>query len=264
MTAQTTHHVEIDAGVALVTLARPDVRNAFNAAMIAELTATFTTLGADPELCAVVLLGEGKTFCAGADVGWMREAATRDAVGNRVDAQKLADMFSALAAIPCLTVSAVTGAALGGGAGLAAATDLCIAEDGCKFGFTEVRLGIIPAVISAFVVPAIGERAARGLFASGSIFDAQFAKSIGLVTEVVPEGMAKERAMSFARDARGVAPLASRRAKRLPAEVRRRSGSDLLGWLANEIAEVRGLPEAREGLAAFIEKRSPAWDRRTS
>ena len=252
-----THSLEFAGGTATIVLGRPEVRNAFNAEMIAELTESFRRVAAS-DARALVLTG-GDVFCAGADIGWMREAAGRDRTGNLDDARRLADMFRALCAVPCPTIAAVAGAALGGGAGLVAAADLAVAEEGTKFGFTEVRLGIVPAVISAVVVPAIGVRNARGLFATGTIFDAAAAARIGLVFEVVPKGTSFDRARALAADAASAAPAASRRAKRLADRVASFDGDALFDMLAEEIADVRSLPEARDGLAAFLEKRSPPW-----
>lgn len=252
-----THTLEVSGSVATVVFRRPEVKNAFNAEMIAELTATFRDVAAS-DTRALVLTG-GDVFCAGADIGWMKDAAARDRAGNLDDARRLAEMFRALRAVPCVTIAAVAGAALGGGAGLAAAVDLAIAEEGTRFGFTEVRLGIVPAVISAVVVPAIGVRNARGLFATGTIFDAATAARVGLVTEVVPKGASLERARALAADAASAAPEASRRAKRLADAVDAFVGDGLFERLAEEIADVRALPEAKEGLTAFLDKRAPAW-----
>ncbi|HEY0444798.1 MAG TPA: enoyl-CoA hydratase-related protein, partial [Candidatus Limnocylindrales bacterium] len=159
--------------VARVTLTRPDVHNAFNATLIAELRAVFAALAREgpTQLRAVVLAGEGPSFCAGADISWMRAAMALDVEGNEQDAMAMADMFEAIDTSPVPVVARVQGAALGGGMGLCAVSDVVVAESGAKFGFTETRLGILPAVISPFVVAKIGESHARSLFPGGRRFD---------------------------------------------------------------------------------------------
>src|SRR5688500_7508862 len=169
-----------------VTLSRPAVPNAFDASLIAELRATFTALERDSptELRAVVLAGEGEMFCAGADIAWMRAAMALDVEGNEQDAMAMAEMFETIDTCPVPVIARVQGAALGGGMGLCAVSDVVIAESGAKFGFTETRLGILPAVISPFVIAKIGESNARALFPGGRRFDALRAKRIGLMHEV--------------------------------------------------------------------------------
>ena len=173
--------------VARVTLSRPDRHNAFDASLIAELRAAFDGLARETEesLRAVVLAGDGPSFCAGADVDWMRAATTLDTEANEQDALAMADMFEAIDTCPAPVVARVHGAALGGGMGLLAVSDIVIAESGTRFGFTETRLGILPAVISPFVIAKIGESNARALFPGGRRFDALRAQRIGLVHEVV-------------------------------------------------------------------------------
>ncbi|MGP1675086.1 MAG: enoyl-CoA hydratase-related protein, partial [Candidatus Limnocylindrales bacterium] len=176
-----------DGVVARVTLARPNVHNAFDASLIADLRATFAALAREEptSVRAVVLAGDGPSFCAGADITWMRAAMALDVEGNEQDAMAMADMFETLDRCPVPVIARVQGAALGGGMGLCAVADLVIAESGTKFGFTETRLGILPAVISPFVVAKIGESHARALFPGGRRFDAVRAQRIGLVHEVV-------------------------------------------------------------------------------
>src|SRR3954462_7929974 len=173
--------------VARVTLARPEVHNAFDASLIAELRQTFAALARETptNLRAVVLSGDGPSFCAGADIAWMRAAMALDVEGNEQDAMAMADMFETIDASPMPVIARVHGAALGGGMGLCAVADLVIAESGTRFGFTETRLGILPAVISPFVIAKIGETHARALFPGGRRFEAVRAQRIGLVHEVV-------------------------------------------------------------------------------
>ena len=257
-----TIRVASEGGTACVTLARPSARNAFDAEMISELDAALDRLAEDGALRALVLTGEGSVFSAGADASWMRAAGAMSEADGRIDATKLATLFRKLDEFPCPTIAAVQGAALGGGAGLVAAADIAIAEEGAKFGFTEVRLGIVPAVISSFVVRAIGPRHARRYFTTGEIFDAGRAAAIGLVSEVVPSGKAAERAAEIVAALLQVGPAATRVAKSLVAAV---AGSPLnvaLPQCAALIAAIRRTPEAQEGLAAFLEKRPPAWNRK--
>ena len=186
--------------IARVTLARPAAHNAFDASVIAELTAAFLALAReDPTtLRAVVLAGDGPTFCAGADIAWMRAATQLDAEGNEQDAMAMADMFEIIDTCPVPVIARVQGAALGGGMGLCAVSDLVIAESGAKFGFTETRLGILPAVIAPFVIAKIGETHARALFPGGRRFDALRAQRIGLVHEVVEGDEALDKAVDTA------------------------------------------------------------------
>src|SRR5580700_5627752 len=176
----------VSEGIARVTLARPEARNAFNAETIEELHGVFTRITAADDVRAVVLAGEGKVFCGGADVNWMRESLDLSFEANAIDAERMSDMFRAIYNCPRPVIARIQGAALGGGAGLAAVCDVAIAADDAIFGFTEVKLGILPAVISPFVLSKIGASQARALFLTGERFDAARALRIGLVHDVVP------------------------------------------------------------------------------
>jgi methylglutaconyl-CoA hydratase len=248
--------------VARVTLARPDVHNAFDASLIAALRATFSELSrTEPDaLRVVVLAGEGPSFCAGADIAWMRAAMALDREGNEADAMAMAVMFEAIDACPVPVIARVQGAALGGGMGLCAVADLVIAESGARFGFTETRLGILPAVIAPFVVPKIGESAARALFPGGRRFDALRAQRIGLVHEVVEGEEALDAAVEAAvSDVLASGPTAVRAAKAIVREVRG-IGHGAARWhTARVIAAQRTSEEAQEGFSAFVEKRRPRW-----
>jgi methylglutaconyl-CoA hydratase len=249
--------------VARVTLTRPAVRNAFDASLIADLRATFGTLERDSptELRAVVLAGEGETFSAGADINWMRAAMTLDVEGNEQDAMAMADMFEAIDTCAVPVIARVQGAALGGGMGLCAVADLVIAESGARFGFTETRLGILPAVISPFVIAKIGESHARSLFPGGRRFDALRAQRIGLVHEVVEGEAALDAAVDAAvADILASGPTAVRAAKAIVREVRGLGHGSSKWHTARVIARQRTSPEAQEGFAAFAEKRRPGWD----
>ena len=248
--------------VARVTLARPDVHNAFNAAVIAELRQAFAALEREGPMAlrVVVLAGDGPTFCAGADVDWMRAAIQLDVEANEQDAMAMADMLESIDTCPVPVIARVQGGALGGGAGLCAVADLVIAEAGAKFGFTETRLGILPAVISPFVVARIGETHARALFPGGRRFDAIRAQRIGLVHEVVEGEAALDAAVDAAvADILASGPTAVRAAKAIVREVRGLGHGSAKWHTARVIARQRVGEEAQEGFRAFTERRRPAW-----
>jgi methylglutaconyl-CoA hydratase len=248
--------------VVRVTLARPAVHNAFNASLIGELRTTFAGLAREEpsKLRAVVLAGDGPSFCAGADIDWMRAAMALDVEGNEQDAMAMAEMFETIDTCPVPVVARVQGAALGGGMGLCAVADVVIAEAGTRFGFTETRLGILPAVISPFVIAKIGETNARALFPGGRRFDAFRAQRIGLVHEVVEGDEALDRAVDAAvGDVLASGPTAARAAKAIVREVRGLGHGASKWHTARVIARQRVSEEAQEGFRAFSEKRPPAW-----
>jgi methylglutaconyl-CoA hydratase len=250
--------------IARVTLTRPEVHNAFNASVIAELRTTFAALARETptQLRAVVLAGAGPSFCAGADIDWMRAAMTLDVDGNEGDAMAMAEMFETIDTCPVPVIARVQGAALGGGMGLCAVADLVVAEAGAKFGFTETRLGILPAVISPFVIAKIGESNARALFPGGRRFDAVRAQRIGLVHEVVEGEAALDSAVDIAiADILAAGPTAARAAKAIVREVRGLGHGASKWHTARVIARHRTSEEAQEGFRAFVEKRRPAWER---
>jgi methylglutaconyl-CoA hydratase len=239
---------ERDGGVLRITLTRPDRRNAFDAALIAELAEAFVDVG---RARAVVLAGEGKSFCAGADVDWMRASAQLSYDENVADANAMRMMFEAIDRCPVPVVARVQGHALGGGAGLVAASDIAIAEPHAQFAFSEVKLGIIPAVISPFALARVGGGNARRYFVTGERFGAETALRIGLVGEVADDlDGAVERVVG---ELLSAGPQAARWAKRLVRE--QPDGPDTARW----IAERRTSEEGQEGLAAFLEKRPPRW-----
>jgi methylglutaconyl-CoA hydratase len=249
--------------VARVTLARPERHNAFDASLIAELRTTFAALERDSptDLRAVVLAGEGQTFCAGADLDWMRAAMQLDVEGNEQDSMAMAEMFEAIDTCLVPVIARVQGAALGGGMGLCAVSDLVIAESGARFGFTETRLGILPAVISPFVIAKIGESHARALFPGGRRFDAMRAQRIGLVHEVVEGEPALDLAVDAAiADILASGPTAVRAAKAIVREVRGLGHGSSKWHTARVIARQRTSAEAQEGFTAFAGKRKPGWD----
>lgn len=255
--------VDIDAtpeGVAIVTLNRAFRRNAFNAELIAALHEAFETLQGAEGVRVVFVRGAGGVFSAGADLEWMRAAIERTEADNRDDAMQMAKMFKSLWDIPALTVALVEGGAFGGGAGLAAACDLAVATADAKFSFSEVRLGIIAATISPYVVAAVGPRNARGLFATGKVFDAAHAEKVGLVSEVVADADALEAVRDrIAEEIMACGPEAVAASKKLVEDVAYRPIDEVMDETARRIARARVSPEGQEGVRAFLEKRKPAW-----
>ncbi len=234
--------------VLYVKLNRPEVRNAFNDELIAALTAAFLKVG--PETRAVVLFGEGKSFCAGGDLEWMRKAAAYEEEENYQDALKLSNLFKAIANCPAVVIARVHGAAFGGGCGLVAAADIAVASDDAIFAFSEVKLGLIPGTISGYVIPKIGAGHARALFATGEAFGAAKALTIGLVHEVGSIADLDKLVDAKVKAAFAAGPKAIIEAKRLvldsplsPEETARR------------LAKARASEEGKEGVAAFLEKR---------
>ena len=251
-----------DGPFARVTLARPEVRNAFNAELIEELRQAFEDLGAEPaaSLRGVVLAGRGPTFSAGADVAWMRAAMTLDATANERDAAAMQAMFSAIESCPVPVIARVQGAALGGGMGLCATADIVVATADATFGFTETKLGIVPAVISTFVVPKIGESHARALFPTGERFDAERARRIGLVHEVVADEAELDRRIDTIIDElRSAGPTAIRESKSLARAVGAFGMEAARGQAPGIIARQRTSAEGQDGLTAFLEKRPAPW-----
>lgn len=247
-------------GIARLTLNRPDRHNAFDEAMIGDLTRTFTTLGANPAVRLVVLNGAGESFCAGGDLHWMQRAAHKTEVENEADAFALARMLHTLNACPKPVIGLIHGACFGGGVGLAAACDMVVAAPDARFGLTEVRLGLIPAAISPFVVAKIGASAARRYFLTGERFSAEEARRIGLVHEVKAGLDAAAAPLIDGLLASGPEALAD--AKALISDVSGRAvDEDLLRLTARRIAARRASDEGREGIAAFLEKRKPGWVR---
>ncbi len=248
--------------IARLSLARPERHNALDAALIGELRAAFAGLAneAPEQLRAVVLAGDGPSFCAGADIGWMRASLELDVEANEQDAMAMAEMFDAIDTCPVPVVARVHGSVLGGGTGLCAVSDVVIAESGTRFGFTETRLGILPAVISPFVIAKIGESNARALFPGGRRFDAARAQRIGLVHELVEGSEALDRAVDAAlADVLAAGPTAARAAKSIVREVRGLPHGASKWHTARVIARQRRSPEAQEGLRAFLEKRRASW-----
>jgi methylglutaconyl-CoA hydratase len=252
--------IERQGPVARVWLHRPDVRNAFNDEVIAELTEVFTTLPEDPSLRVILLGSDGKAFCAGADLGWMRAMADYTWEQNRADAQKLADMLWTLYNCPLPIVGRLHGDCYAGGVGLAAVCDVVVAADTMHFCLSEAKLGLLPATIAPYVVRAMGEQAARRYFITAERFSAARAYQLGLVHELVDfdDLDAKVDEIVAALVANG--PMAVKACKRLVQDVAGRPIDETLrGETARRIADIRASAEGREGVRSFLDKRKPAW-----
>jgi methylglutaconyl-CoA hydratase len=245
--------------VAHVWLNRPQVRNAFDGLMVTELRAALDDLAASDSVRVVVLGGRGPVFSAGADLEWMKTLAGFEREENIREASEMADLFLAFRVHPKPIVARVQGAALGGGAGLVAACDIALAAEETRFGFTEVRLGLVPAVISPYVLARIGESATRELFLTGQRFDARKAREIGLVRAVVPEAKLDPAVDAIVRELLQAGPHALAEAKALLHEVAGQRLEDVRDRTAERIAAIRASPEGQEGLRAFLEKRKPGW-----
>jgi methylglutaconyl-CoA hydratase len=246
--------------IAHVVLDRPDVRNAFNAELIAQVHALFERLGADETVRAVVLSGAGKSFCGGADIQWMRGSLELTREANLEDARAMSRMFRAIDTLPKPVIGRVHGAALGGGSGLVACCDVAIAAAATIFGFTETKLGIMPAVISPFVLAKIGRSHARALALTGERFDAARALGIGLVHEVVPSEAELDAAVDrVTSEVLSASPTGIAATKSLFARVSQESYEATLETTAQAIAAQRTSAEGQDGLRAFLEKRRPAW-----
>jgi len=248
-------------GTAWVTLNRPEVHNAFDEIMIRELREIFQTLEADNHCRTVVIRGEGKSFSAGADLGWMKRAADFSHNENLADAEYLAAMLNSLYSLNKLTIACVRGAAMGGGLGLVACCDLVIADADTIFALSEVKIGLIPATISPYVLAAMGGRNARRYFQTGERFKGQRAYDLGLVHEVTTTDAQMTAQLNTALDhVRTSGPFAMREAKRLILDYADQPlTAKIMEDSAERIAAIRARPEAREGLNAFLEKRTPDW-----
>jgi methylglutaconyl-CoA hydratase len=253
-----TVEVEGHGPVVSVVLNRPEVRNAFNAKTIDELTAAARAV-AQSDARVVILSGRGRSFSAGADISWMRSSLDFTPEENRADAARMSDMFASIGQLPQPVIARVQGAALGGGMGLLAVADIVVAEEGTIFGFTETKLGIIPAVISRFVLPKIGTSWARALFLSGERFGVDVAREIGLVHWIAAEGSLDALVQEKVDELMSAGPQAVREAKALIAEAEGLPDAALRDLTVERIARLRASAEGQEGLRAFLEKRRAAW-----
>lgn len=272
-TPYTRIRLEARGPIARLTFARPEVRNAFDEGLIEELTRAAGELAAAFDAAAapagagfppdaprvLVLTGEGAAFCAGADLNWMKRSASFAEAENEADARRMAAMYRALDELPLPVIARVNGPALGGGMGLLACSDIAVASDSARFGFTEARLGIAPAVISPFVLPKIGAASARRYFLTAEVFGAEEARALGLVHAVVPAERLDGAVDEIARAILCNGPRAVAAAKRLIREALALDRDGALSNAVRAIAALRGSPEGQEGLGAFLEKRKPGF-----
>jgi methylglutaconyl-CoA hydratase len=245
--------------VLTITLNRPDTHNAMTPAIVAELTRVFSELARGTEARVVVLTGRGRSFCAGADLTAMRAAADYTFEQNLADGHAIFDLMAAIDGCSLPVVGRVNGAAIGGGAGLVSCCDIAVAGAGATFGFSETRLGIVPAVISPFVIARIGPRHARELFLTGERFDAAHAQAIGLVNHVVDDAELDDAIAERVDALLMAAPEAQATAKELIRTIAYRPPASVRDYTAETIARRRASDEGREGMTAFLEKRKPRW-----
>jgi methylglutaconyl-CoA hydratase len=259
MTSQSVRIMLEDRGVARLVLTRADKHNALSAEMIDALTAAARELGETAAVRAVILEGEGASFCAGGDLGWMRAQFEATRAGRIAEARRLAGLFKALNELPKPLIGRVHGNAFGGGVGLLSVCDIAIAAATARFGLTEVRLGLIPATIGPYVVARIGEPKARPLFLSGRVIDAWQAHAVGLLSRVVPAAEIDDAVEAEIRHLLPAAPGAVARAKRLARSLGPPIAEDVIDRAVEQLADTWETQEAREGITAFFEKREPAW-----
>lgn len=250
-----------DGPVARVRLNRPEIKNAFNGALIADLSAAFKTLERDSSIRAVILSGEGDCFCAGADLNWMKSMAGSLRKSNEADARALAKLLAQIDCFPKPVIGRIHGAAIGGGMGLVAVCDIAVAAEGTVFGLSEVKLGLAPAVISPFVISKIGVSQARRYFLTGERFKTETALKIGFIHEAVPLYSLEARVEEMAREILSSGPEAVKACKDLIRRVGAGSPrpSSVQEYTAKKIATLRVSPEGQEGMKAFLEKRKPIW-----
>ena len=253
-------NIKVEARRATITLTRPELRDAFNDEVIAELTQAFTGLGSSDEVRAIVLAAEGPAFCAGADLNWMRRMADYDRAQNLADAARLAEMLRVIHQCPKPVIARVQGDVYAGGMGLVACSDIAISVDCAHYCLSETRLGLLPATISPYVMRAMGPRAAQRYCLSAERFDAAEALRIGFVHEVVTAELLDERVDAVAQALVNASPAAVRACKRLLQDVAQREiDAALIAQTVEAIADVRASAEGREGVQAFLQKRQPSW-----
>jgi methylglutaconyl-CoA hydratase len=252
--------VSHDGPVLRITLNRPEVRNAFDEELIDALSSCIASAEDDPSVRVVVLAGAGKAFCAGADLAWMSKAIAYNQVENLADAEDFALMLERIDTLSRPVIGRVHGGAFGGGVGMAAVCDIVVAAEAATFGLTEVKLGILPAVISPYVIRKIGVSASRELFLTGSRFGAARARELGLVHEVVPDAELDEAVDRRIAELLTSSPSAVAASKALIRDVAGESPKDVIGLTTSRIAAQRVSPEGQEGIRAFLEKRKPDWN----
>jgi len=252
--------LSIEAGIARVTLKRPEVRNAFNEAVIAELTAVFAQLGGEDSVRAIVLAAEGKAFCAGADLNWMKSMASYSWEENKADAGRLAQMLWTIYRCPQPVIARVQGDAYAGGVGLLAVCDIVVAVDTAGFCLSEAKLGLLPATIAPYVVRALSEQASRRYFVTAERFSAQEAHRLGLVHELTSADSIDEKIAALLGAISANGPAAVRACKRLVQDVAHQAiTAELRDDTARRIADIRASDEGREGVQSFLGKRAPNW-----
>ncbi|MDX6770925.1 MAG: enoyl-CoA hydratase-related protein [Elusimicrobiota bacterium] len=255
-------HLRVEKGaVAKVVLARPEARNAMSAATLGELEAAFKELSKDPALRCVVVTGEGKDFCAGADVEWMRAGGRMAPEEGKKDARRFADMLRAVEACPVPVIVAAQGNCFGGGLGLLAACDVALLADDAKLCFSEVKLGIMPAVISCWVLPKIGVANARRYYLTAEVFGAAEAVRMGLAHEALPAAGLAEKAAAVAAAVLKNGPNAVRKAKEMIPRIAAASLDERVSLTVDTLVSLRSSPEGQEGLSAFLEKRPAVWQK---
>ena len=252
--------ISAQGGIATVVLSRPDVRNAFNDEVIAELSQAFIQLGDDPQVRAIVLMAEGPAFCAGADLNWMRRMADYSREENEQDAEKLAFMLRTIYECPKPTIARVQGDVYAGGMGLVAACDMAVSVDTANYCLSEVKLGLIPATIGPYVIRAMGPRASHRYFLTAERFSAAEARRIGFVHEVVPADQLDATVSTWVQALLAASPNAIKECKKLVQYVADRDITRLLiDHTVKAIADIRASDEGKEGVQSFLNKRKPAW-----
>ncbi len=259
-TIQTRHENE----VGWITFNRPEIHNAFNSTVIAEMSSAFTEIENDPAIRVVVLTGAGKSFCAGADLNWMRGVITQSFDENLAESNALADLFWQIYSFNRPVIARVNGAAIGGGTGFVAVCDIAIATKSAVFSFSEVKIGVVPACIGPYVVKKMGEGKARELFITGERMDASRAQAVGLVNRVTDDNQLDSEINKLIDSLLSSGPEAIRMAKMLVAGVGGMSPEEFRPWTAEMIAKLRVSPEGQEGMDAFLTKRVPKWVKRSS
>ena len=252
--------LHVNRGIATLALNRPDVRNAFNDEMIAELTEAFIALGARADVRCIILLANGPAFCAGADLNWMRRMADYSHAENLADAAQLADMLRVIYECPKPTVARIQGDVYAGGMGLVAACDMAVSADNAQYCLSEVRLGLVPATISPYVIRAMGARAAHRYFLTAERFDAREAHRIGFVHEVVKADELDARVAEISQALVNASPLAVKACKQLVQDVAGRElSAGLIALTVKGIADIRSSEQGKEGVQSFLQKRKPTW-----
>lgn len=251
--------LEEEGRIVTLILNNPDIHNAFNEIIIKELQDCIKSLSEDPSFSIIVLTGRGKSFCAGADLKWMKKMVDFTREENIADSKELADMFEAFYKCPKPIIGRINGSAIGGGVGLVAICDMAVASDEAKFAFSEVKLGIIPAVISPYVVPKIGLSYARELFLTGQKFDAQKAMEVGLVHYVLPKDKLDDKVNEITKLLLSSGPQAMAESKELLRRIQYMEANDYKNYTIEKISDLRASDEGQEGIGAFLSKRKPNW-----